>query len=135
MSERLREVNHIGIAVANLDEAKRLFCDSLGFRCVDEKTLPERGVKIAFLETGNTTIELLEGIGETSTVGKFVRERGPGIHHLCFEVAGIDRVMGELAAAGVHLIDEHARAGAEGKPVAFLHPKSTMGVLVELIEK
>jgi methylmalonyl-CoA epimerase len=135
MNERLREVNHIGIAVANLDEAKKLFCDVLGFRCTDEKTLPERGVRIAFLDTGNTTIELLEGIGQASTVTKFVRERGPGIHHLCFEVHGIERVMAELAADGVRLIDEKARPGAEGKPVAFIHPKSTLGVLVELMGK
>lgn len=135
MHDRLKEVNHIGIAVANLDEAKKLFSDTLGFRCADEKTLSERGVKIAFLETGNTTIELLEGIGEASTVSKFVRERGAGIHHICFEVSGIERVMAELAAAGARLIDEKPRAGAEGKPVAFLHPKSTMGVLIELIEK
>jgi methylmalonyl-CoA epimerase len=135
MNDRLRELNHIGVAVANVDEAKKLFCDALGFRCTDEKTLPERGVKIAFLDAGNTTIELLEGIGESSTVAKFVRERGPGVHHLCFEVNGIERVMRELAADGMRLIDEKTRPGAEGKPVAFLHPKSTMGVLVELIEK
>ena len=135
MNDRLREVNHIGIAVADLGEAKKLFCDALGFRCTEEKTLPERGVKIAFLDTGNTMIELLEGIGEASTVAKFVRERGPGVHHLCFEVNGIDRVMRELAADGMRLIDEKARPGAEGKQVAFLHPKSTMGVLIELMEK
>jgi len=135
MNDRLREVNHVGIAVADLGEAKKLFCDALGFRCTDEKTLPERGVKIAFLDTGNTMIELLEGIGAASTVAKFVRERGPGVHHLCFEVNGIDRVMRELAADGMRLIDEKARPGAEGKQVAFLHPKSTMGVLIELMEK
>ena len=135
MHDRLREINHIGIAVSNLDEAKRLFCDTLGFACTSEKTVPERGVKIAFLDAGNTTIELLEGIGEASTVSKFVRERGSGIHHVCFEVDGIERVMAELAAAGARLIDEKPRTGAEGKPVAFIHPKSTMGVLIELIEK
>ena len=135
MNHRLGKINHIGIAVANLDEAKKLFCDTLGFACTGEKTAPERGVNIAFLDTGNTTIELLEGIGEASTVSKFVRERGAGIHHVCFEVEGIQRVMAELAAAGTRLIDDKPRAGAEGKPVAFIHPKSTMGVLIELIEK
>jgi methylmalonyl-CoA epimerase len=135
MLDRLKEVNHIGIAVANIEEAKTLFCDTLGFVCTSERSAPERGVKIAFLDAGNTTVELLEGIGEGSTVSKFVKERGPGIHHLCFEVNGISRVMAELAAAGARLIDAEPRDGAEGKPVAFLHPKSTMGVLIELIEK
>jgi len=135
MHHRLGAVNHIGIAVKNLEEAKKVFSEALGLPCVDEKTLPERGVRIAFLSSGNTTIELLEGIGPESTVSKFVEQRGPGIHHLCFEVEGIDRVMKELADSGVRLIDEKPRPGAEGKPVAFVHPKSTLGVLVELIEK
>jgi methylmalonyl-CoA/ethylmalonyl-CoA epimerase len=135
MLNRLGAVNHIGIAVRNIQEAKKVFAESLGLPCVDEKTLPERGVKIAFLSSGNTTIELLEGIGPESAVAKFVEQRGPGIHHLCFEVDGIERVMKELAAEGVRLIDEKPRAGAEGRLVAFVHPKSTLGVLVELIEK
>ncbi|MFA4949158.1 MAG: methylmalonyl-CoA epimerase [Candidatus Krumholzibacteriia bacterium] len=135
MHHRLGAVNHIGIAVKNLEEAKKVFSDALGLSCIDEKALPERGVKVAFLSTGNTTIELLEGIGPESTVSKFVEQRGPGIHHLCFEVEGIERVMKELAESGVRLIDETPRPGAEGKLVAFVHPKSTLGVLVELIEK
>jgi methylmalonyl-CoA/ethylmalonyl-CoA epimerase len=135
MHNRLGAVNHIGIAVKNLEEAKKLFSDTLGLPCVDEKTVPERGVKIAFLSTGNTTVELLEGIGPESAVSKFVEQRGPGIHHLCFEVDGIERVMKELAESGMRLIDEKPRVGAEGKLVAFVHPKSTLGVLIELIEK
>ena len=135
MHHRLGVVHHIGIAVKNLEEAKKVFSDALGLPCVDEKTLPERGVRVAFLSSGNTTVELLEGIGPESTVAKFVEQRGPGIHHLCFEVEGIERVMKELADSGVRLIDEKPRPGAEGKPVAFVHPKSTLGVLVELIEK
>jgi len=135
MHHRLGAVNHIGIAVKNLEEAKKLFSDALGLPCVEERTVPERGVRIAFLSSGNTTIELLEGIGPESAVSKFVEQRGPGIHHLCFEVDGIERVMKELTADGVRLIDEKPRPGAEGKPVAFVHPKSTLGVLVELIEK
>ena len=135
MHHRLGAVNHIGIAVKNLDEAKKVFSEALGLPCVDEKTLPERGVRIAFLSSGNTTIELLEGIGPESAVSKFVEQRGPGIHHLCFEVDGIERVMKELAESGMRLIDEKPRVGAEGKLVAFVHPKSTLGVLIELIEK
>ena len=132
MTERLEELNHIGIAVKSIEEGKKLFCDILGFELKGEKSLPERGVRVAFLETGNTTIELLEGIGESSAVSKFLERHGPGIHHLCFRVGDIDRVLQELAAAGLRLIDEKARPGAEGHPVAFIHPKSTSGVLIEL---
>lgn len=135
MNNRLGAVDHIGIAVKNLEEAKAIFSGTLALPCVSEKTLPERGVKIAFLSSGNTTVELLEGLGPESTVSKFVEQRGPGIHHLCFEVDGIERVMKELAENGMRLIDEKPRMGAEGKLVAFVHPKSTLGVLIELIEK
>lgn len=134
MTHRLEELIHIGIAVRNLEEGKTLFSDVLGFELKEEKTLSERGVKVAFLETGNTNIELLEGIGEESPVSKFLERNGPGIHHLCFRVDDIDRVLGELADSGVRFIDEKARPGAEGHPVAFLHPKSTSGVLIELEE-
>ncbi len=134
MKQRLGELVHIGIAVKNLEEGKALFCDVLGFELKGEKTLPERGVSVAFLETGNTNIELLEGLGEGSPISKFLERNGPGIHHLCFSVNGIDRILGELADSGVRLIDERARPGAEGHPVAFLHPKSTSGVLIELEE-
>ena len=134
MAERLEELNHIGIAVKSLEEGKKLFCEILGFELKDEKSLPERGVRVAFLETGNTSIELLEGIGESSAVSKFLERHGPGIHHLCFRVGDIDRVLAELAGAGLRLIDEKARPGAEGHPVAFVHPKSTSGVLIELEE-
>jgi methylmalonyl-CoA/ethylmalonyl-CoA epimerase len=135
MNPRLGAVNHIGIAVRNLEEAKAVFAGALALPCVEERTVSERGVKIAFLSSGNTTIELLEGIGPESTISKFVEQRGPGIHHLCFEVEGIERVMKELVESGMRLIDEKPKPGAEGKPVAFVHPKSTLGVLIELIEK
>jgi len=135
MLNRLGEVEHIGIAVRELEDAKKIYCDILGLELTGEKTLPERGVKVAFLETGNTKVELLEGLGDESPVSKFVERKGPGVHHLCFEVDDIGRVMQELEAAGVRLIDEMPRAGAEGKLVAFLHPKSASGVLIELTEK
>ena len=134
MVERLEELNHIGIAVRDLEEGKKLFCEILGFELKAEKALPDRGVRVAFLETGNASIELLEGIGAESAVTKFLERHGPGIHHLCFRVGDIDRVLGELAGAGLSLIDMKARPGAEGHPVAFIHPKSTSGVLIELEE-
>lgn len=135
MDERLGEVEHIGIAVRELEEAKRLYCDLLGLEFTGETNMPERGVKVAFLETGNTKIELLEGTGEESLVSKFIERKGPGVHHLCFEVGDIGGVLRELSDAGVRLIDEEPRPGAEGTLVAFLHPKSTSGVLIELLQK
>ncbi len=135
MSERLRELNHIGIAVADLEEAKKLYCGILGFELIEEKELTDRGIRIAFLSTGNTKIELLEGVTEESAISKFVEKRGPGIHHLCFNVKDIEKTMAELVSSGIELIDEAPRAGAEGHLVAFLHPKSTMKVLLELEEK
>jgi methylmalonyl-CoA epimerase len=125
MHDRLGEVEHIGIAVRELEEAKTIYCDLLGLEFTGEMNLPERGVKVAFLETGNTKIELLEGIGEESPVSKFVERK----------VEDIARVLRELADAGVRLIDEEPRQGAEGKLVAFLHPKSASGVLIELSQK
>jgi methylmalonyl-CoA/ethylmalonyl-CoA epimerase len=135
MIDRLGEVEHIGIAVRDLGDARKIYCELLGLECTGEMTLPERGVKVAFLETGNTKVELLEGIGEESPVTKFIERHGPGVHHLCFEVNDIERVLSELAESGLRLIDEKPRPGAEGKLVAFLHPKSTSGVLIELTEK
>ena len=135
MSERLRELNHIGIAVADLEEAKKLYCGNHGFELIEEKELTDRGIRIAFLSTGNTKIELLEGVTEESAISKFVEKRGPGIHHLCFNVKDIEKTMAELVSSGIELIDEAPRAGAEGHLVAFLHQKSTMKVLLELEEK
>ncbi len=135
MIDRLGEVEHTGIAVRDLSGAKKIYCDLLGLECTGEMTLPERGVRVAFLETGNTKVELLEGLGEESPVSKFIERHGPGVHHLCFEVNNIELVLSELAESGLRLIDEKPRPGAEGKLVAFLHPKSTSGVLIELTEK
>ncbi len=135
LNRKLGSIDHIGIAVPDLDAAKRIFCDILGIPCIDEKNLPERAVRISFLSTGNTTIELLQGIGENSPISKFVEERGGGIHHICFEVENIEETLRELSCNGMRLVDEHARPGAEGKLVSFIHPKSTSGVLIELIQK
>lgn len=135
MPQRLEEIHHIGIAVSDLQEAKKIYCDILGLECTGEKTLPARKVKAAFLETGNTSIELIEGIGADGPVSKFVERHGPGVHHICFEVNDIKKVLRELADIGIRLIDTEPRPGAEGKLVAFIHPKSTTGVLIELTEK
>ncbi|HSG27710.1 MAG TPA: methylmalonyl-CoA epimerase [Candidatus Krumholzibacterium sp.] len=134
MPDRLKELNHIGIAVRDLEEAKALYRDVLGFELESEKELPDRGLKVAFLSTGNTTIELLQGLREDSAISKFIESKGPGIHHLCFRVDDIEKTLGEISTDGVDLIDSQARPGAEGHPVAFLHPRSTGKVLIELEE-
>ncbi len=123
MKTKLGAIDHIGIAVSNLDEAKKIFCDALGIPCTAEKTVPERGVRIAFLSTGNTTIELLEGIGENSAVSKFVAQRGPGIHHLCFEVDDAARVLAELDAGGLQLVDTVRAPGRRGETGRFPPPE------------
>jgi methylmalonyl-CoA/ethylmalonyl-CoA epimerase len=135
MPDRLGRLGHIGIAVTDLEEAKKLYSEVLGFKLTAEKEMPERGLKVAFLETGNTKIELLEGTTPDSAITKFVEKRGTGIHHLSFEVSDIRRVMKELAGEGIRLIDEEPRKGAEGHLTAFLHPKSTLGVLLEIEEE
>lgn len=135
MPGRLGRLQHIGIAVRDLEEAKALYSDVLGFTITGEKELPERGLRVAFLETGNTKIELLEGMTPESAISRHIEKRGPGIQHLCFTVDDIRRVMDELKAEGVEMIDAEPRRGAEGRLVAFLHPKSTLGVLLELEEE
>ena len=125
-------LSHIGIAVRDLEEALGVYRDILGLDVTEIKELPGRGLKVAILDSGNTNVELLEGISPDSAISRFIDKRGPGIHHLCFKVSNIDRSLENLSGAGIRLIDKKARAGAEGKPVAFLHPSSAKGVLIEL---
>jgi len=128
----LDALSHIGIAVRDLEEALGVYRDILGLDTIEIKELPDRGLKVAILDSGNTKVELLEGVSPDSAISRFLDKRGPGIHHLCFKVRNIDQSLKKLSGAGIRLIDKEARAGAEGKPVAFLHPSSTNGVLIEL---
>jgi methylmalonyl-CoA epimerase len=129
------KIHHVGIAVRNADEAAERFGGLLGLergRCYD---LPEFGVKALFLPVGDSNLELLEPLGESSTVGKFIEKRGEGVHHVCFEVEDIEKELEEFRTQGARLIDETPRPGAGGHLVAFVHPKSAHGVLVELKQK
>ncbi len=127
-------VDHVGVAVKNLDEAVGVYRDILGFKLVGVHVLTERKVKVAFLSTGGETqIELLEPIGSDSPVAKFLENRGEGIHHVAVKVDNIEYVLEELKEKGVMLVDEKPRTGVEGKKIAFVHPKSTKGVLLELV--
>ncbi|MEM3536317.1 MAG: methylmalonyl-CoA epimerase [Candidatus Bathyarchaeia archaeon] len=129
-------VDHIGIAVKNLDEAINVYRDILGFKLESVHVLTERKVKVAFLSTGGETrIELLEPLGADSPVAKFLESRSEGIQHIAVKVKNIEAVLAELKSKGVTLVDEKPRLGAEGAKIAFIHPKSTRGVLLELCER
>lgn len=128
----LKKLSHIGIAVQSIEEALPLYRDILGMKLTEIKDMPERSLRVAFLELDGTVIELLEGTGPESAISKFIEKRGGGIHHLCFKVSEIDDALKTLSEKGIRLIDKQARIGAEGNPVAFIHPASTGKVLMEL---
>jgi methylmalonyl-CoA/ethylmalonyl-CoA epimerase len=129
-------VDHVGVAVKNLDEAIAFYRDALGFKLESVDVLTERKVRVAFFSTGGeTNIELLEPIGSDSPVAKFLENRGEGIQHVAVRVKDIEAVLTELKQKGVTLVDDKPKAGAEGAKIAFVHPKSTKGVLLELVEK
>jgi methylmalonyl-CoA/ethylmalonyl-CoA epimerase len=128
-------VDHVGVAVKNLDEAISVYRDTLGFKLEGIHVLTERKVKVAFLSTGGeASIELLEPLGVDSPVAKFLESRGEGVQHVAVKVENIEAALEELKRKGVALVDDKPRAGAEGKKIAFVHPKSTKGVLLELCE-
>lgn len=125
-------IAHIGIAVRALDEILPFYRDVLG---MPEVPLDDAdGARIAGLESGESLVELLESQSDDSPIGRFVAKRGPGIHHICFAVDDLDATLERCRAAGIRLIDQTPRIGAEGKRIAFLHPSSTAGVLIELSE-
>jgi len=127
-------MDHVGVAVKNLEEAISVYRDTLGFKLLGVHVLTERKVKVAFLSTGGETqIELLEPLGNNSPVAKFLESRGEGIHHIAVKVDNIEKALEDFKRKGVMLVDEVPRIGVEGKKIAFVHPKSTKGVLLELV--
>jgi methylmalonyl-CoA/ethylmalonyl-CoA epimerase len=130
---QIRRIAHVSVAVRSLDEALAFYRDVLGLPLRERRPLPERGLNVAFVEVGESQIELLEPMDPEGTVARFLARRGEGLHHVCFEVPDVDAAIAELAARGVELIDCHAAPGAQGR-VAFLHPRAGHGVLVELQE-
>jgi methylmalonyl-CoA/ethylmalonyl-CoA epimerase len=126
---------HVGIAVRSLEEAVPRWTRGLGFRHVDTITLESMGLTIAFLEAGGATLELLEPYRADSAVGKFLAKRGEGIHHLSFFVRDIEAALARADAAGLELIDRTPRAGSHETRIAFLHPRSLGGVLIEFCER
>lgn len=129
------KIHHIGIAVHSLDEAAARFGGLLGLERGERYDLPEWRVSALFLPVGESHLELLEPHGEETTVGKFLARRGEGLHHICFEVDDIESSLREFARQGARLIDDRPRPGAGGHLVAFVHPQSSHGVLVELKQK
>jgi methylmalonyl-CoA/ethylmalonyl-CoA epimerase len=134
---KVLKVDHIGIAVASVDEAKKLYSDILGLPHAGSETVAEQKVTTAFFPVGDTEVELLESTAPDGPIAKFIeanKGRG-GVQHIAFRVENIEEALAELKAKGVALIDEKPRKGAGGAKIAFLHPKSTFGVLVEISER
>jgi len=127
-------IEHIGIAVNSLSDAIPFYEKVLGLKCYNIEEVPDQKVKTAFFMVGQTKIELLESTDPEGPIGKFIEKRGEGIHHIAYAVENIEERLKEAEAAGVRLIDAAPRQGAEGLSIAFLHPKSTFGVLTELCE-
>jgi methylmalonyl-CoA epimerase len=130
----IKKIDHIGIVVHSIEEALQVYEGALNLRLTDVEEVPEQAVRVAFLPVGKSKLELLEPLTAEGGVAKFLEKRGEGIHHICFEVNDMEATLQDLAAQGIRLIDEQPRQGAHGR-VAFLHPKSAHGVLIELFEK
>jgi methylmalonyl-CoA/ethylmalonyl-CoA epimerase len=127
-------IEHIGIAVNSLADAIPYYEKILGLKCYSIEEVADQKVKTAFFKLGDTKIELLESTDSEGTISKFIEKRGEGIHHIAFAVENIEGALSDASEAGVKLIDQTPRKGAEGLTIAFLHPKSTFGVLTELCE-
>jgi methylmalonyl-CoA/ethylmalonyl-CoA epimerase len=132
---KLTHIEHIGIAVKSLDEAIPFWEKQLGLKCYAIEEVKEQKVRTAFFKIGEAKIELLESTDPEGPIGKFIEKKGEGIQHLAIAATGLQDNLTELEGKGVQLIDKKPRKGAEGLDIAFLHPKSTYGVLLELCEK
>ncbi len=131
----LTHIEHIGIAVKNLDESIKFYEEILGLKCYAVEEVTDQKVKTAFFQIGQTKIELLESTDPEGPIGKFIEKRGEGIHHIAYAANELESSLEALKNKGIKLIDEKPRPGAEGLSIAFLHPKDTHGVLTELCEK
>jgi methylmalonyl-CoA/ethylmalonyl-CoA epimerase len=127
-------IDHIGVAVDDIDEAVTLYRDRLGMREQHRETVEAQGVDAVLLEVGEGHVELLSPLAADTAVGKFLERNGPGLHHVAYQTDDIDSRLSELREAGLRLIDEEPRAGIRGSRVAFIHPKATGGVLTEIVQ-
>ncbi len=131
---RVLRINHIGLATASMNDALNVFRDGLGLAESGGDFVESDAVRVSFLPLGDSRLELLEPVGKEGPVQKFLANRGPGVHHICLEVDDLAGMLQRLQERGVELIDQQPRRGAHGTLVAFVHPKSANGVLVELVE-
>lgn len=131
----MKKVDHIGIAVKNLDETIPYYTETLGLKVLKIEEVASESVRVAFIDAGNVKLELLEPMSEQSAIYSFIEKKGEGIHHIAFGVEGIEERMNELREKGVRILNEQPKIGAGGAQVSFLHPKSSFGVLYELCDK
>lgn len=127
-------IDHIGVATDDLDASLALYEGSMGMPLAHRETVEEQGVEAVLLDVGDCHVELLSPLGPDTPVGKFLAKKGPGLHHVAYRVEDIDRTLTQLAEAGIELIDSEPRTGIRDSRVAFLHPRSTGGVLTEIVE-
>ncbi|UCG64586.1 MAG: methylmalonyl-CoA epimerase [Deltaproteobacteria bacterium] len=132
---KIKHIDHIGIAVKSIEEGKKFFADILGLKFEKTEVIEEQKVKTGFLPITDSELELLESTEPDGPVAKFIEARGQGVQHIAFRVENLDEALAELKEKGVRLIDQEPRKGAGGARIAFIHPKETSGVLVELCEK
>lgn len=128
-------IDHIGVAINNIKKGLEFYEAYLNLKTSEPIDVPDQKVRVAFMQIGDTKLELIEPLGEDSPVYKFIQKKGEGIHHICFLVDNVDEALSELKGKGVKLIDQKSRIGATGKKIAFLHPESSSGVLIELKER
>ncbi len=134
LGKMIKKVNHIAVVVSDLEASMRFWVDALGLELAHTEHVASQAVDVAFLPVGDSKIELLQPTDEVSGVARYLEKRGPGMHHLCFEVDDIVATLARLKAADVELINEEPVIGSDGRKFAFIHPKSANGVLVELYE-
>jgi methylmalonyl-CoA/ethylmalonyl-CoA epimerase len=129
------KIDHLGIAVRSIEASLAFYRDALGLEVAGRETVEDQGAHVAMLPVGQSRIELLEPVSDDTVVGRFIARRGEGLHHICYEVDDIVSTIDQLQAQGVRVLDGYPRRGAEGRLVAFLHPASANGVLVELVQR
>ncbi len=132
---KVSKVDHIGVAVKSIEEALKLYEGILGLKLDEVETVEEQKVKVAFLPVGDTEVELLESTSPDGPIAKYIEKKGEGMQHIAFRVENIEEALKELKEKGVRLIDETPRMGAGGAKIAFVHPKETFGVMIELCER
>ncbi len=130
----VKKIHHVAVVVGDIDGALNFWHDALGLELAEVRDVPAEEVKVAFMPAGDSEVELVQPTTDESGIAKYLAKRGEGMHHLCVEVGDLEGVMARLAAKGIRLINEEPRTNAEGRRYAFVHPKSTGGVLVELYE-